>query len=77
MIDCEVATFWVSQMVIVVHGISFHVINGVLIIQGTGVFSPYAISENNTEDKFHYKMVIVRDNLLPTRLQLPPRFHLS
>ena len=78
MIDFEVDTFGVSKMVIAVHSISYHVINSVLIIQDTGHSPPpYALSENNTDDKFHYKMEIVRDNLLPNHLKLPSRFHFS
>ena len=33
-------------------------INGVLIIQGTGAFSPYALSGSNIEDKLFYKGAI-------------------
>ena len=45
-------------MEIAVHSISFHVINGVLSIQGTGAFSPYALSGSNIEDKLFYKGAI-------------------
>ena len=37
--------FWVSQVVIAVHSISYHVINGVLIIQGTGHSPPTLFQE--------------------------------